>query len=436
MTTTRSPRRGRSSRWKLRRLLAGLLIPGVLLPVAAAPACSQTSPHAAGTDTDEVRLEIDDGTAWHVHPAGARFRVEVTRRGATAATVLARWVDADQRPLGEPLRVPAGLPTTLTSPSDRIGYYGLVFESPTESVSFPPQIAGQPSATFGFAILPPPPADEPLPADFRTPFGLVHADVRPTAAAPDAFDPHLRGVHSKTLTWNTVDSTDWAAAIATRRRGGLIELPILSDEGWDTDGHRPVSKAALDALRARFANLARTAEVDDWELGVEENYENRYGREPYYLANLAAKAATVRQGLRAARPHGRIVYNLEGFDYIDWERLADSEAMASIDVLSTHPYRWPDFEPPETWLGEHLDRLHEILDARKLSDRPLWITEGGTAGARQQRSGRILRLSGRWQRSPRRQSGLRCALPGEIPRRRARARGRTSLRLQLPKPRR
>ena len=340
----------------------------VVIGTAQLTTWSQSAPIKA------VRIRVLDERPWHVHPPGRKFQLTLQRSGGGSAAVTAQWIDAEGKPLGRPVRLRPDAKRKLTAPSDAIGYYGLVFSSNDEQVAFPPQPPGFPSAVHGFAILPlPKPSDDSSGAGLESPFGVVHADV----TVDGSFDPYLTGHHAKTLTWHTVGASEWHSAIRARDSAGIRELPIIADDGWDSDGHSAITAAELQGLARRFKEFAGAAPLRDWELGVEENYENRYGREPFYLPNLARKAEVVRRELREVHPNGRLIYNLEGFDYIDWDRLAASDAIKHLDVLATHPYRWTKFETPETWLGDHIDKLRAILSGHNRGNMPLWITEIG-----------------------------------------------------------
>ena len=333
----------------------------------ATTACSQ-----AQDPSSEVRLVVSDGNAWHVHEAGKDFEVRVARSGASSAKVVAEWVDAKGKRIGSTSEIPHDRETKLRSPRNSLGYLGLRFACSDASIAFPPQPAGVRSQEYGFAILPPaPPTSRKASPD--SPFGVVHAAVK----VAGQWDPYLRGHHIKTLTWNTLADLSWKQGVQERFDHGLLELPILSGAGWDSPGDKAIDQSALDTLAARFASYTKLSALSDWELGIEENWGGRFDREPLYFANLARKAEAVRNTLRKAHPSGRTVYNIEGFKIDEWRRFLDSPAAAHFDVFSSHPYRWPDFPEPTTWLAKHLQGVRQVLVDKGRGKAELWLTEFG-----------------------------------------------------------
>jgi hypothetical protein len=264
-----------------------------------------------------------------------------------------------------------GEKATLSSPGEDVGYYGLVFSSDEPDVSFPPQGTGFPSMEYGFAIMEP--ADDTRTHDADSYFGMVHCDVD----VDGDWDPYLRGHHTKTMSWSATSVDWWAYEVGVRGTNGVSELPIVHDDVWETADDAPVSDAVLDAIGTKFAGLVAVSPAGlDWELGLEENRGGRYDT-AYYLANLAAKAHRIRGILAEQTEPGRLVYNFEGFDYADLEKLLASEAIKEFDVLALHPYRWKTFPSPESWFSGYIAEVRRLLDKYSLSSMEIWITETG-----------------------------------------------------------
>ena len=304
---------------------------------------------------------------------GQAFRVRVGASSHTVqgARIYAEWVDAKGTLLGPKLEIPQGTTRVLSSPSVDPGYLGLVFSSDSKELRFVPQERGFRSTEYGFAVLPPATR---RPADPRAPFGVVHGDV----TSEGSWDPQLSGLHVKTMTWNSVASDQWAAALAERANAGVTELPLIVDDDWKTDDDRPVTTRELDALQARFEALLQPAiDIRDWEAGIEENFGGTFFARKHYFTNLTAKLARLRGVADRLRPSTRFVYNVVGFDRRELELLFANAAMREIDVFSTHPYRWNEFEAPESWLADHLGGVRDALDAHGHTTTPIWITEIG-----------------------------------------------------------
>ncbi|MCB9871254.1 MAG: hypothetical protein H6837_15470 [Planctomycetes bacterium] len=282
--------------------------------------------------------------------------------------MFAQWFDARGTAIGRRILMVPGVRKVLASPTGVHGYVGLRFGSTEQHVAFPPQPAGFGSDEYGFAWL------SPSRRLGHGRLGVVHADVLLDGRE---WDPCLRGLHIKTLTWNTVSPTAWSAHLFSRSRAGLLELPVIADKGWKSDGTRPIEDDELEALGAKFRGLVRSGpEEQYWELGVEENLGGRFTKEPCYLANLASKVRRMRAEVPPEK-RVRFVYNLEGFEYADHRRFLASAAAREFQVLASHPYPWPDFKSPETWLGAHVQRLRALLAAAGRRDMPIWFTEIG-----------------------------------------------------------
>jgi hypothetical protein len=340
-------------------------------PVADDPT-SGTEPEPTDA-SGPVQIAITDSSPWHTHPPGAPFTIEVvaTGSGIAGSSIQAQWVDSKGQATAAPVTIPDGERVSLSSPGDAVGYYGLVFSSGGSEVEFPPQPAGFPSMEYGFAIMPP--ADAARTHDPESYFGFIHCYKE----VDGQWDAYLRGHHAKTMTWVSSSTTWWNYELERRANNGLSELPLVSGDAWDTSNDAPITEAELDAIAARIGGLAVVSpDGVDWELGREENRHGRYDTD-YYFANLTAKVRRVRATLEELTVRGRLVYNFEGFDYDNLERLLASDAIREFDVLSLHPYRWTEFPSPESWFPAYMATVRAMLSEHGLSDMEIWITETG-----------------------------------------------------------
>lgn len=293
------------------------------------------------------------------------------RNAAAVARVTGRWQDASGKSLSPVLPLALFQKNALAAPSPLVpGYYGLVLTS---------KIAGMDDARheYGFVVLPAPETS----ADMRQRdprFDMVHGDAN---------DPYLGIAWNKTLTTNffdektrTLDAKAWKGAIAERKALGVQELPLISDSDWISDSARPVSPDQLDRLRAKMVQYFRATpdDVGYWELGIEENLGYRGNRDkwPYYWPNLEAKARAVRQAASDAHANVKFVYQIAENDLPDAEAFLKSDAARQFDILSLHPYWWPDFPTPESWMPDYIRQIRGFM-ARYHAAKPIWFTEIG-----------------------------------------------------------
>jgi hypothetical protein len=189
-------------------------------------------------------------------------------------------------------------------------------------------------------------------------------------------DPYLIG-GAKTLTWNTTNATHWGKRISQVRDANLEELPIVSGETWQSDDSQPISSEQLDAIEKKFKNYLRAdPSVDEWELGIEENIGDNYAK-PYYFENLTAKVKRIRKAADAINRSVRLGVQFVNFKSGKFRKLIDSGVLKSFQILSLHPYPWPDFPSPETWFSREFKKLREMLTDSGYGDLELWITEIG-----------------------------------------------------------
>ncbi len=317
----------------------------------------------------DVKIRLVDPGPGHVHAPEKPFTldVEASDPGLPEAKVYAQWVDMKSSPLGPAIELPPEQSVELRSPGAGPGYWGLFFFSNDKRVAFPPQTAGFPSQEYGFAVLPPRTFSEGRlePDSF---YGMVHPNI--------GSDPFLVG-GAKTLSWNTTGARWWHDKIRRVREANLEELPIVSGPTWESDDSRPISLLELAAIEKKFhAYLSAAPDVDEWELGREENVGKAYDK-TYYFENLAAKAKRMRQVADAINRSVRFIYQFANFKTKKIRKLIDSGALKHFQILSLHPYRWPDFPSPETWFSREVKTLRTLLAQAGYEDMEIWITEIG-----------------------------------------------------------
>ena len=253
---------------------------------------------------------------------------------------------------------------TLTPPASVRGYLSLVLTTDcpdlAEQAGF---VAGK--REIGFALLPE--KKLPIQRDSSTsPFGMVHADLN---------DPYL-GPWIKTLTWHTTSAKWWHYEIEKRAANGYRELPLINGDIWESDDSKPVTTEQLARITQRANDyFSADTSVTFWELGLEENLTRQY-KQPYYWKNLAAKTRAVRDAAKNSSPDIKLIYQIATIDAEKIEPFARSKAARYFDILSIHPYAWPDFPPPDRWLGSLIHSARDLLESNNLG-MPIWFTEVG-----------------------------------------------------------
>ncbi len=300
---------------------------------------------------DPAIFTVKDSQPYHVHPPGKPFNVTVTNRNRESMSMV--WTDFTGRSMTTPQSVQPDEQVIVLSPSGDIGYYGLL-------------VSGQGQQhEYGFAVLPSRKAhDRVLEPD--SVFGVVHADIN---------DPYLRG-WVKAATWKKYDLDYWHTAMLERRSRGLTELPLVIGDEWSTDPSQPVPESKLTALGKKLQRyFAADPNIIYWELGIEENITGSY-RHRYYWPNLAAKARVAKEAAKVVKPNIQFLYQIAGLDSHSVEQFLKSEASKYFDILALHPYAWPDFRDPETWLSKYLSSIR-TLQERYGREMPIWFTEIG-----------------------------------------------------------
>lgn len=306
-------------------------------------------------------INIEDSAPYHAHMAGRPFTIMVDVETPNHAAISYHWQDFNGARLTPDARLAGdGAPHAIVSPRSAPGYYGLVFTASAD-IALPDRIPGE-SREYGFVVFAHPPVIE----SEASPFGTVHANIA---------DPWLpRG--TKTLTWMSVEARHWHAAMEERRAHGKTELPMITGPAWTEDDDAPISSARLAKIGARAElYFAADPQTRYWEAGLEENLGRNY-RKPYYWPNLERKLRRLHDAAAAAKVDVRLVYQVAGLRLGDVERFLRSPAAHEIDILSLHPYAWPDFKSPDLWLDNYLAAVRR-LEAEYHAPLPIWFTEVG-----------------------------------------------------------
>jgi hypothetical protein len=320
---------------------------------------------APGSGPVTVNLAIQDAAPYHVHEPGTPFTVNARHDYTGPATVRYQWTNYRGQALTAATPLSPGQTVTIRSPDSTIGYYGLVFSTSDARIALPNREPGEPRE-YGFAVLSPHSTAQRSP-DESSRFGTVHADTR---------DPHLPA-WIKTTTWETYGATEWKPEMDKRRALGMVELPLIAGAEWNSDDGQPISVARLAALESRLQQyFAADPGVRHWELGLEENLRSNFAA-PHYWANLAAKTATARRVANAVNPGIKLIYQIAETDLQPIRLFLASAAARDFDILALHPYPWPNFPTPETWLTGYLDETRATMAANGIADMPIWFTEVG-----------------------------------------------------------
>lgn len=308
---------------------------------------------------------------------------EVSLTGATRTglslpdpALLARWKDFRGHRLTDDVALTVGTVNRVSSPPNPgRGYYGLEFVAGSE-VAFADHLPGE-RREYGFTVT------ELRGLELRTinpgsTCGMVHNDIK---------NPYLGG-WSKNTSWQTgtFDANAWHATIQARRAVGLLELPLVSGGDWDaaTNADKsPLTQEQLDALQRRLRDHLRADQtVEYWELGIEENLRSAFHDGTYYWSNLDAKVSAAHRAADEAGRAAKWIYQVAEPNTRrgDVTAFLQSTAARKFDVLSLHPYAWPDFASPETWMQPLMDFVHAEM-ARTGVRLPIWLTEVGAPHA-------------------------------------------------------
>jgi hypothetical protein len=331
--------------------------------IAAACSLLLVAHYSAPALAKNAEVIILDDNPYHVHAPGEVFSIGVQVNYTGHGNISYQWRDFTGKPLSDRVRLTPRHFNKVPSPRSDIGYYGLHFASDDPDVVFN-RTSGL-RTEVGFAIL-----SAILPRDLKPEsyFGLVHA--RPS-------DPYQHPGYIKTMmVRNWSGAGDWMAKTSSRRAKGLLEVPINASATWRVGSDSPVTQTQLDKLYGQMRKVfSADPAVLYWELGLEENLkEDAFG--PFQWANTAEKFRVVRNAADQVNPDIKLIYQIEGFNY-DWmQAFFESKAAKHVDILSLHPYKWPDFPSPEEWLENHLNRTRTLMRASN-TEFPIWFTEVG-----------------------------------------------------------
>jgi len=312
-------------------------------------------------ESGTVTVSVTDGTSRHVHSPGSTFQVMVSVScSGSCGNIRGEWRDFQNNVISSTLYFPLGL-TTIYSPSSAIGSYDLYVYSTSGSGDV---INGRPAGQnqFGFAILPNQPAVTSRTWNPSVQFGMVLADID---------DPWLLNCWVKTLTWDTTGSQWWAGEMDLRRARGHGEVPLIMNAPWSTDDVPAIKAKIKPFMQADLTTIY-------WELGLEENLGSAFGSSGYFqtLANKAqaCRDAANEVGLYNAKFGYQIVETTYSNQFVQF---FTSPAASKFDIVSIHPYRWNNFETPETWLETFLVNLRNAMDNYGYTNMKIWITEVG-----------------------------------------------------------
>ncbi len=315
-------------------------------------------------DNNAIEVEISDPAPLHIHPPGQHFKIHLTINAKPNIEVLYIWKDFKGNALSKPLLLTAGQSNEIISPSSQTGFYSLVLMPNSDALSLPNREPGE-NRSYGFAILPQALVSERSP-NMKSIFGVVHANIA---------DPYLPS-WAKTMTWKSTRVKWWNHEIEKRRSKGIVELPIISRSVWDSDDSKPISATQLDQLKTRVKlYFSASPSTIYWETGIEENIKARYHKD-YYWNNLEMKLKVVREAADEVNSEIKLIYQIAGLKQKAVINFAKSRASKLIDILSIHPYAWPNFPSPETWHDNYLVQARQNLKDHGLN-LPIWYTEVG-----------------------------------------------------------
>lgn len=311
----------------------------------------------------QARLFIRDNMEYHVHPAGQQFSLQIKLEYDKQGTVRYHWRDFRGQVLTAPVMLQKGKMATILAPEGHTGYLGLVLEPTTSQLALPDRVAGE-AREYGFALLPP--AKLERIADKHSRFGMVHADLE---------DPYLQG-WVKTMTWKTASPKWWNSLLEKRRSLGLLELPIIVGDEWKSSDTSPIEQAQLDRLESKIGEyFGAHPATQYWETGIEENLRHRYETQ-WYWPNLGAKIKAVNSAADKLNADIRLVYQIAELKLQDVRIFLENPVSDNYEVLSLHPYAWPDFPSPEEWLDAYINEVRLLLKSKN-PHMPIWFTEVG-----------------------------------------------------------
>ncbi len=341
-----------------------------------------TSSGAFGATVTSVKTS---DSAYHVFAPENPFSFTLTLGEGSSGLTGYQWVDWKGHNLGAAVVVPdSSLSFVVNSPAGVTlspGYYGLRLLPEGTVIGVP---KGGTRKELGFVLLQPFATND---VDYQRsatwPYGMTHADIA---------EPYLQYKWTKTTwppsfwNWDAKSSTGsfnaagWQSRFERVSKHGRTDLPVVTGDPWSTT---PVDVKGIGILAQ--AVFTATPNVPAWEWGIEEAHEgwDAAASKSFYDA-LALKMREVRaQANSNGAAKTLLVHQVEGV----WSTIPtrsdcakaffESEALQYVDVLSLHPYAWPDFISPDKWLDLHLKTLNAYKAASTKPNLPIWMTEVG-----------------------------------------------------------
>ncbi len=317
--------------------------------------------------SEKVVITVADPVPFHIHPQGKAFTIELSARSTREGLSVAYyWRDFSGKALS-PLRkltINSNQPLRLQSPSSVSGYYGLVFKPGKYKIQLNDRWPGE-ELVYGFGIG----EQNPVPQrsdDLNGRFGTVHTNRQ---------DPYMPS-WIKTMTWKTAQASEWNKENSSIEQAYFHELPLIIEDEWDSDDRSPVSLAQLEQLTRKVTEYFEADQrIKVWELGIEENLRDNF-KQAYYWDNLSAKSFAVRQAADFVNPEIKLIYQIAELEMEPVRLFLNSQAAQNFDILSLHPYQWPEFAAAESWLKSYLQAVREEMQLAQ-QNMPIWFTEVG-----------------------------------------------------------
>jgi len=313
----------------------------------------------------DVGLNLKHNVDRNTYVKGQQIIVNLEHTRAAQNNIRYHWQNYKGEKLTQPKHLDSGIETIIHAPVGPLPrYLGLVFTPVSNAVALPGREPGE-AKEFGFAVFPDVPPEKGK-ADPKHWMGMVHADLE---------DPWLLG-WVKTVTWKTTSAKWWHSKMEKRRSAGSVELPIITGSEWKSDDYKAIADDQLKRLYKKVRDyLAADRATLYWETGIEENLGGRFER-PFYFKNLAAKSDVIRTAANEVNPDIKLIFQVANMHYEDVGSFMRSDASKNYDVLALHPYKWPNFPPPEKWLKNFLSEASAQMKASG-RELPIWVTEIG-----------------------------------------------------------
>lgn len=312
----------------------------------------------------EIELNLKTNSAFNTYVNDQPIVIEVDHPSSAHKEVQYYWQSYDGHRLSEPKFLDESGRTVIElEPGDLPHYVGLVFRPVNARIALAGREPGE-KDEYGFAVFSAPPAKKILNANQW--IGVVHPN----------FEDAWLGGWSKSMTWKTTSAKWWGFELEKRREAGFIELPIITGSEWKTDDEEKIGVEQLSRLKSRARDfISADSETLYWETGIEENLGGGFDKE-FYFNNLVAKSNVIRAVADEVNPNIKLLFQIANMRIQDVGVFMRSGAAKNYDVLSLHPYNWPDFPSPEDWLKEFLADVREQMEpsGRVL---PIWLTEIG-----------------------------------------------------------